>query len=113
VAQSARLLVRSVSMARRMSARSARRNGIATSFVAPAGTRAADVRLYKTVAGTATASARRLILRRTVSAKAGTNRIRLRSSKLTTGLYTLEVRVGASRSTLGTASVKRIRLTRR
>jgi hypothetical protein len=113
VAQSARLLARSIRMARRMSASSARRRGIATSFVAPAGTTAADLRLYKTVANGASASARRLVLRRTVKAKPGTNRVRLRSRRLSAGLYTLEVRVGSSRSTLGSASILRIRLTRR
>jgi hypothetical protein len=91
-----------------MAVRRARRNGILAAFNAPAGARAADLRLY-----TGSGANRKLVLRRLVSARPGLNRVRLRSRKLKAALYTLEVRVGTSRSQLGSASVTRLRLTRR
>jgi Chitobiase/beta-hexosaminidase C-terminal domain len=108
-ARRASLIARSLRLARRVTLSGVRRRGLAVSFIPPRGARVALVRLLRQ-----RGARRTLIARRVLRVRAGRRaRVRIRSRRFVPGTYVLEVRVGASRATLGRPSIARTRILRR
>ena len=94
------LAVRGLRVPERVAATTARRDGIAVSFVPRPGSLVADVRL---------GAGRRLVMVRLVPVRSGRRAaVRLRAEGLQRGAYAVAVRAGAGRATLGPAVVARV-----
>jgi hypothetical protein len=106
------LRVRGLSAPAHVSAAAARRRGVVTSFVTPAGARYAQVRLYR-LGG----DRRRLLATRVLAARPGDRqRARFTSAgirrRLAAGRYAIEVRTGPSPARLGPPAIAPVRIGR-
>jgi hypothetical protein len=104
--------VRGLSAPARVARSAARRRGVVTSFVTPAGARYAQVRVYRLGGGE-----RRLLATRVMAATPGRRQTARFTSasirrRLAAGRYAIEVRTGASPARLGPAEVALVRVAR-
>ena len=101
------LHARSLRAAKRMKLRSARRNGMRISFAVQRGARVAQARLYRMK------GSRKVLVESRSLQVFSSRRAAVRFRKISkAGLYLTEIRVGASRRTLGPASSIRVRVIR-